>query len=359
MWHSTPNINIASKLLDESQTIEDKVNLANEINLAFLEPQKSYLKLSPSCKINTSGHPIPSVTTEMIAKQLSLISVHTKLGFKRFCSHFGSTCFYMLTNVSFKKEQLPLIWKCANITPLPKSSTVNDINTDLRPISLTPTISKIAEEYVVVNHVKPAVIKHIRPDQYGCIPQSSTTHTLINLIHHWSKATDGTSSDVRVLIMDYRKAFDLIDHSLLITKLNDYGINPYIINWICDFLMVRQQRVKMANDIYSEWKDVVAGVPQGTKLGPWLFLIMINDLEISSADGNVIFVDDTTSFEIVEKDKSSSMQLTADEASAWSNVNMFQIQPKKCKELRISFKKNPGTYENITIVSLYFCPPYT
>jgi hypothetical protein len=62
----------------------------------------------------------------------------------------------MLTNVSFKKEQLPLIWKCANITPLPKSSTVNDINTDLRPISLTPTISKIAEEpYVVVNHVNP------------------------------------------------------------------------------------------------------------------------------------------------------------------------------------------------------------
>ena len=105
----------------------------------------------------------------------------------------------------------------------------------------------------------------------------------------------------------------------------------------------------MANDIYSEWKDVVAGVPQGTKLGPWLFLVIINDLEISSADGNVIFVDDTTSFEIVEKDKSSSMQLTADEASAWSNDNMFQIQPKKCKELRISFKKTLGTYENITI----------
>ena len=140
--------------------------------------------------------------------------------------------------------------------------------------------------------------------------------------------------------MDYRKAFNLIDHSLLITKLKGYSINPCIINWICDFLMDRQQRVKMENDIYSEWKDVVAGVPQGTKLGPWLFLVMINDLEISSADGNVIFVDDTTSFEIVEKDKSSLMQSMADEVSLWSNDNMFQIQPKKCKELRISFKKN-------------------
>ena len=353
---SKPNINIASKLLDESQTIEDKVNLANEINLAFLEPQKSYLKLSSTCKIDTSSHPIPSVTTEMIAKQLSSTSVHKAAGpdnipnwvLKDF-AHILALPVSMLINVSLKKEQLPLIWKCANITPLPKSSTVNDINTDLRPISLTPSISKIAEEYVVVNHVKPAVIKHIRPDQYGCIPQSSTTHALINLIHQWSKATDGTSSDVRVLVMDYKKAFDLIDHSLLITKLKDYRINPYIINWICDFLMDRQQRVKMANDIYSEWKDIVAGVPQGTKLGPWLFLVMINDLEISSADGNVIFVDDTTSFEIVEKDKSSSMQLMADEASAWSNDNMFQIQPKKCKELRISFKKKPGTYDNITI----------
>ena len=77
---SKPNLNIASKLLDESQTIEDKVNLAKEINLAFLEPQKSYLKLSPTCKINTSSHPIPSVTTEMIAKQLSSISVHKAAG---------------------------------------------------------------------------------------------------------------------------------------------------------------------------------------------------------------------------------------------------------------------------------------
>ena len=93
----------------------------------------------------------------------------------------------------------------------------------------------------------------------------------------------------------------------------------------------------------------MAGVLQGTKLGPWLFLVMINDLEISSADGNVIFVDDTTSFEIVEKDKSSLMQSMADEASLWSNDNMFQIQPKKCKEMRISFKKIPGIYENITV----------
>ena len=158
---SKPVINIAAKLLDESQTIEDKINLANEINLAFLEPQKNYLKLSSTCKINTLSHQIPSVTTEMITKQLRSISSHKAAGpdnipswvLKDFADILALPV-SMLINESFKKEQLPLIWKCAKITPLPKSSTVNDINTDLRPISLTPTISKIAEEYVVVEKVR-------------------------------------------------------------------------------------------------------------------------------------------------------------------------------------------------------------
>ena len=112
---SKPNINIASKLLDESQTIEDKVNLANEINLAFLEPQKSYLKLSPSCKINTSSHPIPSVTTEMIAKQLSSVSVHKAVGpdnipnwvLKDF-AHILALPVSMLTNVSSRRNSYHL-----------------------------------------------------------------------------------------------------------------------------------------------------------------------------------------------------------------------------------------------------------
>ena len=140
---SKPVINIAAKLLDESQAIEDKINLANEINLAFLEPQKNYLKLSSTCKINTLNHQIPSVTTEMITKQLRSISSHKAVGsdnipswvLKDFADILALPV-SMSINESFKKEQLPLIRKCANTTPLPKSSTVNDINTDRRPISL-------------------------------------------------------------------------------------------------------------------------------------------------------------------------------------------------------------------------------
>ena len=125
---SKPIINIAAKLLDESQAIEDKIIPANEIKL----------KLSSTCKINTLSHQIPSVTTEMITKQLRSISSHKAAGpdnipswiLKVFADILALPV-SMLINEFFKKEQLPLIWKCANIAPLPKSSTVNDINTDL------------------------------------------------------------------------------------------------------------------------------------------------------------------------------------------------------------------------------------
>ena len=118
--------------------------------------------------------------------------------------------------------------------------------------------------------------------------------------------------------------------------------------WILDFLTNRRQRVKLSCGCVSEWRAVSAGVPQGTKPGPWLFLIMINDLSV--ANTNIWkYVDDTTIAECVEKNGTSSMQSRVDEFVTKSRADGFQLNESKCKELRLSFTKSENTLEPVTI----------
>ena len=94
--------------------------------------------------------------------------------------------------------------------------------------------------------VKPAVLDVIRGNQYGAIPKSSTTMALISMLHAWSLGTDGNGATVRTMLFDYRKAFDFIDHSILIDKLCKLDIPRSVVNWIIDFLSDRFQRIKLA-----------------------------------------------------------------------------------------------------------------
>ena len=97
-----------------------------------------------------------------------------------------------------------------------KQSPVQDVNNHFRPISITQTISKIAGEFVVESFIAPVILNIIDLSQFAAIPNSSTTHALISMIHHWAQATVATGAAARVVLFDYKKAFDLIDHQTLI-----------------------------------------------------------------------------------------------------------------------------------------------
>ena len=138
---------------------------------------------------------------------------------------------------------------------------------------------------------------------------------------------------MREFLFDQRKAFYLIDHTILVTKLKHIKVPNSIINWVIDFPSDRSQRVKLNKDCLSKWGKVPSGVlPQGTKLDRGLFLLMINDLSVPS-----IF--NTTVSETIPKGQQSKAQDLVDLIHDRSNTNMFEINCDKTKELTISFSR--------------------
>ena len=136
--------------------------------------------------------------------------------------------------------------------------------------------------------------------------------------------------------------------AILVAKLHTYNLPHWVINWIIDFLTCRKQRVKLNQEDYSDWAEIPAGVPQGTKLGPWLYLIMINELTTSSGD-MWKFVDDTTVDELVSKYSKSRIQITVNDLSTQISELKFQLNEKKCKELRIGFGKPSADFDPVIV----------
>ena len=332
-------------------------NLANLINRAFLAPMSNFNPL-PSTRSQTA------MDEELHDFCITEFSVFKKLAMLNPSKAGGPDCIpgwvlkenadllaapiSNILNSSFIEARVPQSWKHANIIPIPKEKPVRDVNKHLRPISLTPIVSKLAEDYVVSMFVKPAVLKKIDPNQYGTVPNSSTTQALASMLHSWNSSTDGNGATTRVVLFDFKKAFDLIDHHLLIAKLATYDIPQYIIMWITDFLSSRKQRVKLSHDCCSEWESVPAGVPQGTKLGPWLFVIMINDWDVGASE-MWKYVDDTSMAETIKKGNVSSIQDSVDELAEQALANKFQLNQSKCKELRIGFTKSCTYFDPIKI----------
>ena len=210
----------------------DNVNLANIISKAFLSPMRSFTPIPADYVIDPTNsatqQPAFVVSKESVYKKLIKLNrtkAHGPDGWvlKENADLLAEPIADIL-NSSYREGRLPPSWKEANVVPVPEQKPVQDINKHLRPISLTPILSKIAEEYVVESYVKPAVLQKIDPQQFGTIPKSSTTHALISMIHYWAKSTDGNGSTTRVMLFDFRKAFDLIDHHVLARKLSSYDI---------------------------------------------------------------------------------------------------------------------------------------
>ena len=161
----------------------------------------------------------------------------------------GPVC--ALFNSSLHQGHVLQVWKSAIICPLTKVPSPSAIEKHLRPISLTPTLSKVLECYVV-GWVMDTARDIIDNHQFGPLCGSSTIHALVELVHLWQKALDVPGRRERVLLFDFSKAFDRVDHSLLLEMFGNLGLPNFLVRWLTSFLCQRRQKVKLGS-AQSEW----------------------------------------------------------------------------------------------------------
>ncbi len=246
-----------------------------------------------------------------------------------------------LFNLSIQSGQPPTAWKCSNVVPIPKKQGPMRPN-DFRPISLLPILSKVLERHfhcLISDHLS----EHspLSDCQSGLQPGKSTVSALLSTTHDWFQLLE-EGKDIGAVFFDFSKAFDSVPHQPLLTKLGQLGVNPHIIKWIHNYLADRKQCV-VVNGVSSQPMSVVSGVPQGSILGPLLFLIYIDDIadvNLSVGSKIVLYADDILLYRPISLPEDlEHLQSDVDALQAYASANYLTFNAAKCKSMFVSRKK--------------------
>lgn len=237
-----------------------------------------------------------------------------------------------ICNLSFQKGTFPDKMKTAKVIPLFKTGDRHHF-TNYRPVSLLPQFSKILEK-LFSDRLDKFIEKHnlLTDSQYGFRTERSTSLALMELIEEITNCIDNKKIAVGVFV-DLKKAFDTIDHSILLGKLEKGGVRGVAWSWLSSYLSNRQQFVQIG-DHKSDYMNITCGVPQGSILGPKLFILYINDIcRVSQELKFVLFADDTNIFCSGENLQQTLETITTgiNKLKVWFDKNKLSLNLSKTK----------------------------
>ena len=291
------------------------------------------------------------ISREDVLKELNKLKSHKSPGPDEVYARVLKECkaelccpLVSLFNNSIKSGIVPKAWKLADVVPIfKKGEKIKKSN--YRPISLTSTVGKILES-IIANKIGEHLEKHkfIKLSQHGFLNGFSCLTNLLSFYSEAYKAVD-SGKEYDTVYLDFSKAFDKVPHERLIRKVEAHGIGGNVLRWIREWLRDRKQRVCI-NGEKSDWGDVTSGVPQGSVLGPLLFIIYINDLDVNITSNLSKFADDTkigrTTNDI---DDSQALQDDLNKLYDWSVKWQMEFNVDKCKVMRMGTVSHNISYQ--------------
>ena len=251
-----------------------------------------------------------------------------------------------MMNLSIKTSVFPEAWKEALVIPIPKSGSPTMVQ-NYRPISLLPLPGKIIEKLIHKQLIDNSLLTEY---QHGFRKSHSCIHSVAQVTNYIEKKKDSKLPTLAAFV-DFRKAFDCVQHTMLVRKLSGLGISQRIINWFSSYLTGRKQRV-LANNVYSSFQTITQGVPQGSVLGPLFYILYANDItDIVNKCKIALYADDTVLYTADSCFETSIKKLREDMLAleGWCNVNGIRMNSDKTKVMIFGSAK---TLEKLPDVSL-------
>ena len=315
-------------------TVEDNNTMPNfpkrdatDLNLIQINEEQMYSALK---QLNVSKSPGPDEIHPLVLNELASELAYPLM---------------LLFNKTINEGKIPSFWKVAEVRPIFKKGSKSSPG-NYRPVSLTSVVCKVFESFI-----RDALYDHLTSnnllslDQFGFCKGRSCLSQLLVTIHEWMDILD-KNLPLDAIYLDFSKAFDTVPHKRLLHKLKGYGINNNILSWIADFLQNRSHYVSV-NGSSSERAPVTSGVPQGSVLGPILFIYYINDMPDEILCKLKMFADDAKTFRpMASLEDSITLQKCIYDLNQWSDDWLQKFNIQKCNVMHLG-RNNPNYSYNI------------